>query len=72
MIELAELIHETSGANPVIEHAPERAGEVRRSVLLASRAKEVLGWTPRMSIADGIAETFRWFADERDSVASTT
>jgi nucleoside-diphosphate-sugar epimerase len=32
----------------------------------------VLGWTPRMSIADGIRETFRWFADERDSVASTT
>jgi nucleoside-diphosphate-sugar epimerase len=56
----------------VIEHAPERAGEVRRSVLLAARAKKVLGWTPRMSIADGIAETFRWFADERDSVASTT
>ena len=72
VVELAELIRDASGTMPVIEHAPERAGEVRRSVLLASKAKRVLGWTPRMSIADGIGETFRWFADERDSVASTT
>jgi UDP-glucose 4-epimerase len=72
VVELAELIRSASGSTPVIEHAPERAGEVRRSVLLASRAEKLLGWTPRMSIADGISETFRWFANERDGVASTT
>lgn len=72
VVQLAELVHEVSGVTPVIEHAPERAGEVRRSVLLADRARKVLGWTPRMSIADGISETFRWFANERDGVASIT
>ena len=71
VIQLAELIHATSGRNPVIEHAPDRAGEVRRSVLLASKAQKVLGWTPRMSIADGIKETYQWFAAEHDGVAST-
>ncbi len=71
VIQLAELIRDASGTTPAIEHAPDRAGEVRRSVLLAAKAEKVLGWTPRMSIADGISETFRWFAAERDDVAST-
>ena len=71
VVELAGLISNASGTTPVIEHAPDRAGEVRRSVLLASKAEKVLGWTPRMLIADGVSETFRWFADERDGVAST-
>jgi UDP-glucose 4-epimerase len=71
VVELAELVSGASGITPAIEHAPDRAGEVRRSVLLASRAKEVLGWTPRMSIADGISETFKWFAAEQADVAST-
>jgi UDP-glucose 4-epimerase len=71
VVELAELIRQASGSTPAIEHAPDRAGEVRRSVLLASKAQLVLGWTPRMSIASGISETFKWFADERGSVAGT-
>ena len=71
VVELAGLISNASGTTPVIEHAPDRAGEVRRSVLLASKAEKVFGWTPRMLIADGVSETFRWFADERDGVAST-
>jgi UDP-glucose 4-epimerase len=71
VIQLAELIRGASGATPAVEHAPDRAGEVRRSVLLATEAAQVLGWTPRMSIGDGISETFRWFADEQNGVAST-
>jgi UDP-glucose 4-epimerase len=69
--ELADLIRGVSGTTPVVEHAPDRAGEVRRSVLLAAKAKDVLGWAPRMSIADGIAETYKWFAAEHDGVEST-
>ena len=72
VVQLAELIRAASGTTPVIQHAPDRAGEVRRSVLLATRAQHVLGWTPRTSIADGIDRTFSWFAAERDGMASTT
>ncbi len=71
VLQLAELVRDASGMTASIEHAPDRAGEVRRSVLLADRAHQVLGWSPRMSIADGIAETFRWFSAERDGVASS-
>jgi len=71
VIQLAELIHTASGKTPVIEHAPDRAGEVRRSVLLATRAQQVLGWSPHMTIAKGIEQTYRWFAAEHDGVATT-
>ena len=71
VLQLAELIRDASGTSPVIEHAPERAGEVLRSVLLPTRAQNVLGWTPRTSIADGIAKTYKWFAAEHESAAST-
>jgi UDP-glucose 4-epimerase len=40
--------------------APERAGEVRHSVVDASRAREVLGWTPWTGVVDGVATTIAW------------
>jgi nucleoside-diphosphate-sugar epimerase len=32
-------------------------------VLQVSKAAEVLGWRPEVTIEDGLAETFRFFAD---------
>jgi UDP-glucose 4-epimerase len=43
---------------PVYEAA--RPGEVQRIYLDATRAKQVLGWTPRMSFRDGLAQTVEW------------
>ena len=40
--------------------APERPGEVRHSVVDASRAREVLGWQPWTGVVDGIAATIAW------------
>ena len=41
-------------------HGPDRAGEVRHSVVDASRARTVLGWTPWTSVADGVRQTIAW------------
>jgi UDP-glucose 4-epimerase len=38
-------------------HAPARAGEVLRSCLDASRARELLGWEPQVPLADGLQRT---------------
>jgi UDP-glucose 4-epimerase len=38
-------------------HAPARAGEVLRSCLDAVRAGELLGWTPQVSLGDGLRRT---------------
>jgi UDP-glucose 4-epimerase len=43
---------------PVYE-AP-RPGEVQKSVLDARRAREVLGWEPKVTFADGLARTVEW------------
>ena len=60
--DLARLLAEVSGRDPVIEHAPKRAGELQRSVLANGKAAEVLGWRPRRTLRDGLTETFAWFA----------
>ena len=39
---------------------PERAGEVRHSVVDASRARTVLGWQPWTGVADGVRATIAW------------
>ena len=49
----------TGYAHPPI-HGPERAGEVRHSLVDASRAGAVLGWTPWTSVADGVRATMAW------------
>ena len=38
---------------------PERPGEIRRSCLDASAAREALGWTPATSLDDGLQRTLR-------------
>jgi UDP-glucose 4-epimerase len=43
-------------------HAPERAGEVRHSVVDASYAREVLGWTAWTTVEDGVRGTVAWAA----------
>lgn len=39
---------------------PARAGEIQRIYLDASRAKQVLGWAPKVSFRDGLARTVEW------------
>lgn len=41
-------------------HEPPRAGEVQRIYLDAARAKQVLGWAPKVSFRDGLTRTVEW------------
>lgn len=41
-------------------HLPARPGEVQRIYLDAARAKQVLGWAPRVAFGDGLAKTVEW------------
>lgn len=62
---LATTLQSVAGATAAIEYAPARAGELARSALETSKARSVLGWTPTVSLADGLANTFRYFAGRR-------
>jgi UDP-glucose 4-epimerase len=41
--------------------AERRPGEVQRIYLAAGRAREVLGWTPRVEFEDGLRRTVEWY-----------
>jgi UDP-glucose 4-epimerase len=57
VLDLVEALgrHREEGWAP--EHAPERPGEVRHIALDASRAREELGWEPKVSLDEGLART---------------
>lgn len=44
-------------------HLPARPGEVQRIYLDATRAKAVLGWTPRVAFREGLERTVAWSRD---------
>jgi len=46
------------------EHGPARPGEQRRSLLDASRAKALLGWSATTSLDEGLSQTVAWFRKE--------
>jgi len=51
-----------SSAEPA--YGPSRPGDVLRSVIDASRAREELGWQPRVSLEDGLRATLEWLTKE--------
>jgi UDP-glucose 4-epimerase len=67
LAELALAAIGRSGLDSAVRHAPGRPGELRRVAADVSRARAVLGWEPRTSFADGLAETARWAMQEAKS-----
>ncbi len=61
---LVELIGEILGTQLQVEHDPKRdrpdASEVNRLVSDNTRAREVLGWEPTVSLRDGLSRTLEW------------
>jgi UDP-glucose 4-epimerase len=59
-------------ARPTVSahHEPVRSGDVRRSVLDASRAARQLGWRPAVDVESGLARTWAWFVQRADWTAA--
>ena len=66
VVELARLLREIAGTSVDAKHAPERPGEQRRSAVDVRKAQRVLGWQPKVSLRDGLSETYRYFAARRE------
>ncbi len=62
---LATTLQSVSGTTAALDYAPARSGELARSALQTSKAREVLGWTPTVSLAEGLTNTYRYFAGRR-------
>lgn len=40
---------------------PERKGDIRKSVASISKAQRLLGWSPKISLEEGLRKTLSWF-----------
>jgi len=62
--EVYERLARAIGIDCPATHAPAKPGEQRRSVLDPTRAKMLLGWTPTVSLDDGLQRTVAAFRAE--------
>jgi UDP-glucose 4-epimerase len=62
VLDLAEVLRKAAGSTTPIEFAPKRPGEQQQSFLTVGKAKSDLGWSAKISLEEGLADTFRWFS----------
>jgi UDP-glucuronate decarboxylase len=60
--EIAEMIIELSGSKSELVHKPLPEDDPKRRCPDIRRAREVLGWEPRVSAEEGLSRTITWFA----------
>jgi UDP-glucose 4-epimerase len=61
VIALADALRGLGDGHPfVLEHAPPRPGEVIRSAVDPSLAREVIGWEARVPLGEGLRRTLAW------------
>ena len=65
--ELVKLVREMTGSASRVVRRPLPEDDPKRRKPDISRATDLLGWQPRVSLRDGLEETIRWFDQERRS-----
>jgi dTDP-glucose 4,6-dehydratase len=69
-LELTHLLLEVMGKpTSLIRFVKDRPGHDRRYAIDCSKIERVLGWRPSVSFDDGLRDTVRWYAANRDWVA---
>ena len=59
---LLKLVDQMLGIHPSVIYSPERPGDIAHSVADISRAKEIMGYSPRVSQMDGLKRTIAWYS----------
>jgi UDP-glucose 4-epimerase len=65
VLELLDLLQAAAATNVEPKLEPLRPGELDRSAIDSSAAAEAFGWKPEIPLAEGLAETFRWYSAAR-------
>jgi UDP-glucose 4-epimerase len=65
LVHCAELIASALGTTPEMRIAPSLLGEVTHYVADLSKARQLLGYAPRVSLEEGIARAVDWFREHR-------
>jgi nucleoside-diphosphate-sugar epimerase len=62
---LLALLSEVSGRDLAVNRLPDQAGDVRRTGGSTERAQQLLGWVPKVGVAQGLRAQFDWQAGLR-------
>ncbi|MEO8576760.1 MAG: GDP-mannose 4,6-dehydratase [Gemmatimonadales bacterium] len=69
VVDLVRLLQDAANARTDVEFAPRRPGEQQESFLDANKARSILGWEPKVSLAEGLSKTLAW-AESQNAVKS--
>jgi UDP-N-acetylglucosamine 4-epimerase len=61
--ELFEILSKEADSNLKTIHGPERIGDVKHSLADISKAKELLGFSVKVSVEEGLALTYKWYKE---------
>jgi UDP-glucose 4-epimerase len=62
--DLVSRLGEVSGRKPRVRREPPRAGEILRNYSLIDKARDRLGYAPRVQLEEGLRRTYEWFTGE--------
>ena len=69
IIDLANMINEATGNTAGVKHTQRRKWDTKDRLLASvARAKELIGYQPRKSFEDGLAETVEWFRSNWEEI----
>jgi dTDP-glucose 4,6-dehydratase len=63
VLELASLVLDATGSSSEVVHLEALEDDPTRRKPDITRAGELLGWAPKVTLADGLLSTISWFAD---------
>lgn len=67
--EMVQILCDHAGFKPRIQFDPTKPTAIPTRYLDISKAKNVLGWTPKVDIREGLARTYDWFASKQRRAA---
>lgn len=70
VIDIANQLQKAAGRSVPVEFAPHRPGEQQESFVNVEKAKQLLGWTPKVGLEEGLAKSYAWFAEQMTGAAS--
>ena len=65
LVDLIEMIEDTIGERFIIKNKPMQPGDVNKTFADISKAKELLNFTPKTSLKEGLVEFKKWFEENR-------
>lgn len=63
LLDLVQSLAQVLGRKAVVQHCPEQLGDVRRTWAGVTRAREELGYSPRVSFQDGLERFAEWLRE---------